>query len=522
VLLLTPLIAGGIAYLVVQRMPSVYQASETVAVQTTTAAGGIGDIQAAQALADSYAEQLRARPVLSEAAALIGLNGVSPEQLDGIVQTRRVSNTPLVTVLAASVDPATAERLVSSVVQVFIDQTAQAATQASKDTQNSLLGLIAQLQTQLDTTNQQLGDLRAQPESPDGDAQINTLQARLTRLQAYQDVAMRSLEDFQLAQARGAGAITVVDPAAASSAPIRPNRSLVVLMSALAGLFAGLGLAWLGERSDQELRDARQVQAALELPTLSVVPNAKSGVSPLEPIDPEVLTSFRELRANLLVGLRNQSTQLVAISSARDGEGKSVVAANLSVSLAHTGRKVILVDADLYEPVQASFFRVQGGPGLSQLLMNHSEEGLDSTVASPSANLRLLAAGALQPPNADPSALLSSTRLTSVLDELRGASDVVIVDTPSVLAHPESALLSALADSVIVVVDSRRSRKDDSQAAVDVLRTAGARVIGVVLNRTRRPRIPGLYAAPSRVPAAEAPPAVDLVSTVAVSPMADD
>src|SRR5262249_23567300 len=154
-------------------------------------------------LADSYAEQIHASPVLSAAAQAVGLNNVSATQLASMVQARRLANTALIRLTVQHTDPTVAAQFANAIAQTFITQTAQDTASRASATQDNLAGLLSQLQTNEDARNHQIDNLRAQPASPERDSQIGRLSDQVAQLQASEGVAARSLQDLQLAAARG-------------------------------------------------------------------------------------------------------------------------------------------------------------------------------------------------------------------------------------------------------------------------------------------------------------------------------
>jgi capsular exopolysaccharide synthesis family protein len=488
-LLLCPIVAGLAGFVIVQRIPSVYEASETVAVHPVAGADGVPDVQGAQALADSYAEQIRATPVLTAAASSIGLANVSASDLGNMVQARRLTNTALVKLSVQTTDPEVAAQLANAISTTFIRQHTEDESGRDATTRNNLAGLVTQLQNDQDTHNHQIDGLRTEPASQERDTQIARLQDQVAQLQASAAIAAQGLHDLQIAAARSSSELSVVDPATPPTTPIRPNRVLSVIMAILAGVFAGLGLVWLAARLDDRLNDATSVLAALQLPTLACVPQARTGVSACNPTDDAVVASFSELRSNMLSVLESlqpaQPAALVAVSSANDGDGKSAVAANLATALGHTGRQVIVVDADLARPAQAALFGIEATTGLAALLSGRVDDAYAVLEPTCVDNVQVLVAGAMRHETGDPAALLLSKRLPGLLEDLRRRCDVLVIDTPGVLARPEGAWLSARADAVVLVLNARLARKRSVQPAVDCLRDAGASVVGVVLNRVR-------------------------------------
>jgi capsular exopolysaccharide synthesis family protein len=161
------------------------------------------------------------------------------------------------------------------------------------------------------------------------------------------------------------------------------------------------------------------------------------------------------------------------------------VAADLAAALAHTGRGVILVDADLARPAQAHLFSVKNESGLAALLMVGVKDATDLVVPTCVENLRLLVAGTAGFESAEPAAVLMSKRLSEVLEQLAARCDALILDTPAVLDCHETAWLSARCDGTMVVLDARRARVRTVKPALATLSDAGATVFGVVLNRAR-------------------------------------
>jgi capsular exopolysaccharide synthesis family protein len=511
-LLLCPLVAGVGGAAIAQRLPSIYEATETLAVQPVTGPDGVPDVQAAQALADTYAEQIRAKPVLTAAARSVGLGDLSESELTNLVQARRLTNTALVRVTVQNGDAAVAAQLASAIVQAFVAQNAEGQTARYAATLNNLASLVTQYQSSRDALNHEIDSLRAEPVSTPRDAQISKLQDRTVQLQASESIAARALQDVQLAMARGSNELTVVDPAVAPTAPIRPNRLLSVAMAILAGLFAGVGIAWLAEQVDDRLRDPRGVMASLQLPTLARVPQTRSGVNACKPMDKRAQASFFELRSNILAALANHRARTIAIASAHDGDGKSAVAANLAMAIGHTGRKVILVDADLARPAQAAMFDVRDDPGLSGVLTGHVDDPTEVLQPTCEGGVEVLTAGTASFEGADPSGLLLSKRVPLVLEELQSRCDVLIIDTPALLARPEGAWLAARTDAVVLVLDARHARRRTIEPAVAVIREVGAPVIGVVLNRVPSGSVRG----PSLVETPLYQPGRDLVDGAAV------
>jgi capsular exopolysaccharide synthesis family protein len=188
--------------------------------------------------------------------------------------------------------------------------------------------------------------------------------------------------------------------------------------------------------------------------------------------------SFRTLRTNLAFSRVSGKIRSLVVTSASPGEGKSTVAANLSISFAQNGLRVLLIDGDLRRPRVAQLFGLRKEPGLTGLIMGEAsrEEITQSTWIE---NLYVITSGAI-PPN--PAELLSTARMAEVMEELQDTFDLVIVDSPPVLAAADSAILGRLSDGVLLVVRAGRTDRGAARQSLSQLRTVGARVLGGVLN----------------------------------------
>jgi capsular exopolysaccharide synthesis family protein len=168
------------------------------------------------------------------------------------------------------------------------------------------------------------------------------------------------------------------------------------------------------------------------------------------------------------------------VTSASPEDGKTITAANLAVTLAQAGQRVVLVDADLRRPSQHNVFGLSNATGLTTILMDPEARLSDVLQTTEVKDLRVMTAGPT-PPN--PSEIIGSKRMGYLIEALQHESDVVIFDSPPLLAVTDSAVLGARLGSVLIVVSASRTRRGQLQQGKEKLDAVGARVIGVVLNR---------------------------------------
>lgn len=194
-----------------------------------------------------------------------------------------------------------------------------------------------------------------------------------------------------------------------------------------------------------------------------------------------VSEAYRLLRTNLQFSGLNGKLRRILVTSPGPEEGKSTTLANLAVTLAQAGHRVLVVDADCRKPVQHKVFGVSNQRGLTNLLV----EGGDPAAViqeTPVPGLRLLPCGPI-PPN--PAELLGTARMREVLDRLSEVHDFVLIDSPPAVTVTDAALLGSMADGVVLVLRSGDTRDDMAREAKAILEKADARLLGAVLNDVR-------------------------------------
>ncbi|NBU65354.1 MAG: polysaccharide biosynthesis tyrosine autokinase [Chloroflexia bacterium] len=199
--------------------------------------------------------------------------------------------------------------------------------------------------------------------------------------------------------------------------------------------------------------------------------------------------AFRSLRINIQFASLDHPLQLITITSAGIDEGKSLVAANLAITMAQAEQRVILVDCDLRRPALHTLFAVSNDSGVTSMLFAN-EGDAPPLQATSVPGLQLLASGPLPPRPAD---ILGSRRMGEILQVLRGLADVIIIDTPPVLAVSDAVVLSPRVDGVILVMQAGRTRREPAKQARVVLEKAKAHIVGVVLNDAEMTQSSGYY-----------------------------
>ena len=371
---------------------------------------------------------------------------------------------------------------------------------------------VAQLRNELE------GQRKALLARKDVEGEFLALTSEVETTRALHDNLLARIKDLNVAGQSSLSNITVAEPAVPPQWPAFPATKLFLILSVATGLLLGTGIAFLSESADVTIRDARDMHRATGLGTLAVVPNfdgllddrktffsralklgrtgsrnghangnghAKPAADPASPplllgngSVPPPAEAYRTLRTALLLS-RAISPRVILVSSATGAEGKTTTAVNMAAALATCGAKVLLVDADLRQPRCHTALGLPPSPGLSDLLTGRvNTEPVQTNVE----NLSLLPAGH---PAANPTELLTSWLMCKLLQEARERFEFVVLDSPPVLAVSDGLLLANLADGVVFVAESGRSRQDDARLAIERVLQTGGVPVGVVLNRGR-------------------------------------
>jgi non-specific protein-tyrosine kinase len=191
--------------------------------------------------------------------------------------------------------------------------------------------------------------------------------------------------------------------------------------------------------------------------------------------------AYRTLRTNIQFSSLDRSLKTLLITSTAPDEGKSVTLANLAVTMAQAEQRVLMVDCDLRRPSLHSIFGLSNEQGLTSAILEQGEGELPiQATAVP--GLSLLASGPLPPRPAD---LLGSRRMVALLERMRASADIVLIDTPPVVAVTDAAVLAPQVDGVLLVLQAGHTRRDRAREARQILEKVKAHIIGVVLNNAR-------------------------------------
>lgn len=310
---------------------------------------------------------------------------------------------------------------------------------------------------------------------------------------------LQKVKEQSVSLALQATNVRVVDAALAPTGPYKPNHAVNLASGLLAGFLLGGMLVIYRQRSDRRVRRPGIIQHYLTSRELGTIPSDDPGLfgriraikSPgvrtwLGDPDSQISNSFRSVMTSIIFGGKDPSkARFAVITSPGPGEGKTTVASNLAAAFAATGRRVLLVDADLRRPHLHRIFDLPDSPGLSDFAEELQSTGPDAVqldrYAKPTAvpGLFVITSGTSA---TGASNLLHALRFAEVFSALRQGFDTVLVDAPPLLSVAEARVIARLADGVVLVVRADSTPVDAVMAAENYIREDGGTVIGTILN----------------------------------------
>jgi capsular exopolysaccharide synthesis family protein len=372
-----------------------------------------------------------------------------------------------------------------------------------------LLTNLMSVETEIKSQTAKIDALKEVVRVYEGDLEklpLTTLElARLERDRKVQEgtyiMMVTKLEETKITQAGQTGSVRLLDEAIEPAVPIKPNKKMNLMLGALIGLGLGIGLTFVIEYFDNTIKRIEQVEqlgfnllgAIPKIPQEKLEKKKKQKEQTMESdeayniesrlvthFDPKspISEAYRTLRTNLQFTRLDKPLQSLMVTSAGPKEGKSTTVANLAITLAQLGTKVILVDSDLRRPVIHGIFGMSKDVGLTNYMVDSVP--FDNIIKdSFMDNLKIITCGVL-PPN--PSELLGSKKMEELINKLKSEFDLVLFDSPPVIAVTDAAILSTKVDGAFFVISSGTANRDAILRAKAQLENVKAPVVGALLN----------------------------------------
>lgn len=315
------------------------------------------------------------------------------------------------------------------------------------------------------------------------------------------------LTEAEIAAAVQDSTAQVLDEAAGAPTSISQSRTIIFAIAVLAGLFVGVGIAFLREWLDTTIRSDADLAAVTGVAVVGIIPNlqqqARTGAYRLGP--PVAVTgkgdapkeggpatgrdsqtpaaeAYRSLRTNLNYLTPPKAPRVIVVTSALPGDGKTTTVVNLAVTLAHQGQRVILIDAETRRGTVHDIFGIPPAPGFFDLMYGQASPGecIRRVAMESGGTIDVLPLGSA--PSVNPADLLVAQRLQPLFERLRQQYDFVLIDTPPLNLFTDGALIGAQADALLLVARADRTEREELKFAVAQLRNVHVNLAGAILN----------------------------------------
>ena len=306
-------------------------------------------------------------------------------------------------------------------------------------------------------------------------------------LDLYQQIYIQLLSDLEqvrLARLQNTPSIVQIETAVVPGSPIRPLPMQNTLLGGAVGLMLAFGIAFVIEYMDDTLRSPVDVDQVLGVPVLGYIaeikqPDGNHNIYVTDYPRSPVAEAFRTLRAAIELS-GEQPPKTILVTSSRTGEGKTTIASNLAAIFAQSGKRVILVDADLRRPAIHKAVGVKNRLGLTTLLRSSIKpENVWKNCENGRQGMQVITSGYLP---SNPAELLGSDKMLHVMADLRNDADVIIFDGPPIIVA-DVQILASLMDGVILVLRPGKSPAEEAKSTLTQLNRSGASVMGVIFNR---------------------------------------
>jgi succinoglycan biosynthesis transport protein ExoP len=487
-IVLSTAIAAIPTFMASRSAPPIYQTTTTIMVGQSIESPDPDslDILTAQSLAETYVQLVRRQPILEGAINALGLD-MNWRALAGWVNVSLIEGTQLLEITVRDTDPQRVKAIADEIANQLIVQSPTAPERAQREQRRAFVEQqIADLEAKIQAAQEQIAELEQNLTTSFSARQIQDTQAQIQALEAQINAWRGNYASLLAFTERGpTNYLTIVEPAAVPTAPISSRTHSNVLLAATVGLILAVGAAFFLEYLDDTIKSPEDISQTLGLTTLGAITRIGGDTYPDKLITMKhprsiIAEAYRILRTNIQFSAIDKPLKSIVVSSPNPIEGKSVTIANLAVVMAQAGARVVIVDSDLRRPVIHKIFNLPNTEGLTSVLLQDrplADGYLQSTEVE---NLQVLTTGPL-PPN--PSELLSSQKMTDLIENLKEEADVILLDSPPSLPVTDAAVLSSKTDGTLLVTDAGTTRRGAARRAKEDLMRVGANILGVVLNK---------------------------------------
>ena len=475
------LIAAVFSSLSILRQPTIYQARTTLMIGTTinNPNPSSSELFLGQQLAAAYADLANREIVLNATRNALGLDGL-PQYI-----ARALPNTQLIEITVNDSNPERAQKVANELaaqLMLLSPISAQSEEQGRQafihERLNNLETQIKETETEIEKLQEELANTFSAQQIQDKENQIASLQSKLNTLENNYGLLLSNTQQGAI------NTLTIIEYAELPSNPVGSMKGLTILLAAAAGFVLAAGEAYLLEYLDDTLKVADDVARLFSVPIIGHIFDQGEGkkeenrLFDADDLLHPVAEAFRGLRTNIELSQVDRPLKTILVTSADIGDGKTSVAANLALSIAQTEKAVVLVDVDLRRPNVHEFFDLPNDRGLVDLFAGRAVIS-DVLQRKKDKNVTVITSGGT-PHN--PTELLSSKKMDQLLSQLKETADVVIFDGPPFIVA-DAMVMTAKVDGVLLVVRPGHTRRSLARGASEQIKLAGAKVVGVILNR---------------------------------------
>ncbi len=324
-------------------------------------------------------------------------------------------------------------------------------------------------------------------------------QRNIERTEALYDVIINRLQEASLVKDFGGFEARVIAPPRLGTR-VAPSRKIFLPAAAIAGMCLGCLLALVVDLRDDNFHSCEQIQQQLGFPVVGQIPRfvaaprfVRRAVPSQVALDPMLCSyyqprsspaeSFRALRTSLFFNGLEKSSRIIQVTGPGVQDGASTIAANLAISLAQTGKRVLLIDADLRQPRQHELFGIpRPGAGLAAIIASDAEPG-DAIVQTDVNNLWLLPTG---PPIGGPCELFTSPRFAELINLFRDSYDCVLIDTEPLSESADACVIASQSDGVLLALQLNQNSRRRARRAKEMLDRLDVTILGIVVSRMSR------------------------------------
>lgn len=393
------------------------------------------------------------------------------------IRLASIPDTQLFQLSVTDTDPSKSALVVETIANIFINQVRSLLASPYKERLNNMQSQMDQVSASIDQTQIDIKALKEK--SIQTETELTRLNGQLAEDQNDYHTQQQNYRNLQLTIIGAAETVSIAEPAQTPVSPVS-KRFTYLLFATFVGFVVGSGCAFLLEQLRDKIRTREDITKALKLTTIGTIgqmEKAESGHTIDSLTNHSIDSDFRKLSASIRLSSLGHPMKTLLITSPSVSEGKSMVTANLAIALANNGFRVIAVDTDLRLPHLHELFNLESELGLTDALLDgNSSQFLKPTRVD---GLALMTSGSI-PPN--PAEILNSPTLAGLLKELSQEADIIILDSPPVLAAADATILASFVDGVVLILRAGSTSRQVAMETIEILRQVKANLIGVVLN----------------------------------------